>query len=202
MISFLYFDLGGVVFEFHPDNRIKEMSMESGISEVRLQMTLFDSGFADDCDAGLYSAKEMHIAACERLDWRPSYREFQNLWASAFVPSRPVMSVARRLSRRYRIGLLTNNPPLLREVLSDIEPDMETIFHPILFSGELKVMKPASTIFHHTIHAANCPAEKILFIDDSLQHLEAAQQVGLNTIHFTTAAALVKELQGFGIQAA
>ena len=200
MISVLYFDLGGVVFDFHPINRLQKMSQASGLSMERLQTTLFDSGFSDDCDAGLYSAEDMYLSACERLAWKPSYSDFQALWISAFSPNSSVIAVVRHLSTSYQIGLLTNNPPILREALSVIEADFDTLFNPILFSGELKVAKPEPAIFHLAVQAVNCPAEQILFIDDSLRHLEAAQQVGLNTIHFTTSTALKKDLERFGIQ--
>ena len=87
----------------------------------------------------------------------------------------------------------------MREALLDIEETMESLFDPILFSGELKVVKPNPEIFQLAIQAVDCPAEQILFIDDSLRHLEAAQYVGLHTIHFTTLAALKKELERFDL---
>lgn len=176
------------------------MSSVSSISEETLQAELFDSGFSDKCDAGVYSAQEMYVDACERLSWTPSYQKFQHLWVSAFAPNVSVIGLARGLSTTYPVGLLTNNPPILREVLSEIHADMETIFAPILFSSELKMMKPDAAIFQKAVGMVKCSVDEVLFIDDSAKHIQAAQQVGMNTIHFTTTPSLVEELQRIGIQ--
>lgn len=200
MISTIYFDLGGVVFDFRPDKRLQKMATISGISEETLQAELFDSGFSDDCDAGVYSAQAMYLSACNRLSWTPSYQEFQHLWVGAFVPDVSVIALARILSASYKVGLLTNNPPILREVLTEIHADMERIFNPILFSGELRMMKPDVAIFHKAVEMAKCPADEILFIDDSTKHIQGAQQVGMKAIHFATTSSLVEELQRIGIE--
>ena len=194
-ITAIYFDLGNVVFNYDPAIRLDRLVAASGMDAETLQRILFDSGFSEQCDEGLYTAEAMYEEACGRLGWHPSFAEFQALWISVFTPNTEVIALARALSRTHKVGLLTNNPPILRRGLSSIHAGMEDIFDPMLFSGELKAKKPAEAIYRKAIDAMACAPGEILFIDDSSTYLRAARAFGIHTILYTTTPQLVEDLQ-------
>jgi FMN phosphatase YigB (HAD superfamily)/N-acetylglutamate synthase-like GNAT family acetyltransferase len=80
------------------------------------------------------------------------------------------------------IAILTNGTTRLLEDLAKI--DLEDKFFEIFNSAEIGVCKPDKKIFEYVIKALGCEASKILFIDDSLSHVLAAQEQGMVGYHY------------------
>ncbi len=70
----------------------------------------------------------------------------------------------------------------------------------LLCSGYIGEMKPAPAIYRAAIEISGRPAETGLFIDDKPENCEAARASGMQAIHFTTPAQLVRELQQHGVE--
>ncbi len=73
--------------------------------------------------------------------------------------------------------------------------DFFELFDGILLSGEVKLIKPDPAIFELCLKMICKPASECLFIDDSEANINAAQQIGFDTIHFISSEQLRKELQ-------
>ncbi|MGV6810129.1 MAG: HAD-IA family hydrolase [bacterium] len=57
-------------------------------------------------------------------------------------------------------------------------------FSPMIISGKVKAKKPDFAIYQHLIQQSGIKAENIAFIDDRLENLQSAQQLGMSTIHY------------------
>jgi len=57
------------------------------------------------------------------------------------------------------------------------------------------MIKPEPEIFHYLLERIPEAAEECLFIDDSLQNIEAAQELGFQTVHFKSAQKLEEKLK-------
>ena len=198
-LSTVLFDLGDVLFHFRPEVRLRAMASASGIAEQKLNDALWSSGFAHECDTGKYNAQEMHEIACKKMNWHSTYDEFRDLWTSAFELDEDVFTVAKAIKPGLQKGILTNNPEILRETVRDRFAKVERLFKPIIFSYTCGFAKPDERIFMHTIQAIGCEPEEILFIDDSQRHVDAAQQVGMRGILFSSAVELMKQLTAYGV---
>jgi len=73
--------------------------------------------------------------------------------------------------------------------------DFFELFDGIVLSGDVKLIKPDPAIFELCLKMTGRPAHECLFIDDSQANIEAAKQIGFDTIHFTSPEQLRKELQ-------
>jgi 2-haloacid dehalogenase len=73
--------------------------------------------------------------------------------------------------------------------------DFFELFDGIILSGDVKLIKPDPGIFELCLKMTGKPAGECLFIDDSQANIGAAQQIGFDTIHFTTPEQLREELQ-------
>jgi 2-haloacid dehalogenase len=73
------------------------------------------------------------------------------------------------------------------------------LFESILVSGEVKLAKPDPAIFHLLLQRIKRQPQECLLIDDSLPNIEAAQELGFATHHFTSPALLGAYLQESGI---
>ncbi len=70
----------------------------------------------------------------------------------------------------------------------------------IIVSGEEGVAKPDQAIYSAFLERFNLMAAECIFIDDNLNNINSADQMGFNTIRFFTPEQLVKDLKAMGIQ--
>ena len=57
-------------------------------------------------------------------------------------------------------------------------------FEGIIVSGQEKTRKPFPEIYQLILSRFNLKAEESLFIDDNLRNIEAARELGIQSIHF------------------
>lgn len=72
-------------------------------------------------------------------------------------------------------------------------------FEAIVISGEVGVVKPDPRIFALAVERFGIAPERAVFVDDSEANVVAARKVGFHGIHFTTPAALRRELATLGL---
>ena len=72
-------------------------------------------------------------------------------------------------------------------------------FHGTLISGEVGVKKPDPRIFHILFQRHGISPDRAIFIDDSARNVVAARELGLETLHFTSGAALRLDLERRGL---
>jgi 2-haloacid dehalogenase len=72
-------------------------------------------------------------------------------------------------------------------------------FRGILVSGEVGVIKPDPRIFELLIERFGIASESAVYIDDVEANVVAARPFGIHAIHFTTPAALRRELIELGL---
>lgn len=68
-------------------------------------------------------------------------------------------------------------------------------FDPCLLSYEIGLEKPDAKIYEYLLKEINLSAHEVVFIDDRLENVDAAKQVGIDAILFTSQEQLQKELE-------
>jgi 2-haloacid dehalogenase len=72
-------------------------------------------------------------------------------------------------------------------------------FDGIVVSGEVKLVKPDARIYRHLLDSYGLTAGETVFIDDSRANVDGANAVGLTGLHFTSPAALRRDLAAIGV---
>lgn len=178
-VGFVFFDMNGcLVGSFNRAfTRIAEISGASA-DTIEAAFWRYDE---DVCRGDMPLAEFNKIFAREvgldTIDW-------QQLYMEAIQPIDGMKELVRWASERFRIGLLTNSMPgfaaAMREqgVLPDVKYDV------IVDSSEVHAVKPEAQIFEAAAQKAGCPANEILFIDDSRTNIMAAQKLGWHVLWF------------------
>ena len=104
------------------------------------------------------------------------------------IPSHRV-KLLEAVRKSYRIFILSNsNEVHYNKYLGDFSKNygyhsFTSLFEKTWFSFQIHLQKPSKEIFEYVIRDGNLDPFETLFVDDSLQHIEAAGNVGLRTYH-------------------
>jgi HAD superfamily hydrolase (TIGR01509 family) len=93
------------------------------------------------------------------------------------------------------LAVLSNSPPGLSNWLR--EWDLLDFFDFVFCSGDEGIVKPDPAVYLKTLKRLGVKPDEAVFIDDTAEHVEAAQTLGLHAIHFTNAAALANAIKQF-----
>lgn len=93
--------------------------------------------------------------------------------------------VGRLRDDGYRLGIVTNNVKEFGDGWRSLFPvPVEEMFHFVIDSSAVGVRKPDSRIYQLALQELEgISAQQTLFLDDYLANIEAAQSLGLQTIH-------------------
>jgi epoxide hydrolase-like predicted phosphatase len=83
-----------------------------------------------------------------------------------------------------KTAVLSNTIAIYRTVQEQAGISLENGFDPILYSWRVEMLKPNKDIFELAVRELKVQPEEILFIDDKLEHVGGAQQVGMKTLLF------------------
>ncbi len=90
---------------------------------------------------------------------------------------------AERNYRQYNFVLLSNDVKEWSKYLFELH-GLQKYFTESIISGEIRMRKPENRIFAYTIKHLQCNPQECVFVDNSVQNLNAAQQTGINTVLF------------------
>ena len=101
-------------------------------------------------------------------------------------------------SNRYKIYALTNWSAETFPV-AQARYDFLNWFDGIVVSGAEKMRKPTPAFYQILLDRHSVKAEEALFIDDNYRNILAAEKLGIECIHFSSAEALEQELSKRGV---
>lgn len=195
------FDLGGVVFNYHPERRLSGLARVSGRPVHELRKRFVDSGYSVTCDSGRLDTDGAFREGLRILGRRITMARFRDLWIDAYDPDPDVVRLAARLKSRVPVALLSNNSQLTREGLERRHPEVLDLFRPRLFSADAGLLKPDPRFFRTALQLMGMTASQTLYVDEEPANVAAAAALGFATHAFAGSAALEKELARRGLLA-
>ena len=78
--------------------------------------------------------------------------------------------------------------------------DIWELFDEFILSHEIHMTKPDPKVFELAIKKAGCKPKEILFIDDGLNNIRSASDMGINSIRYMGLDNLVEEILKYGIK--
>jgi putative hydrolase of the HAD superfamily len=91
--------------------------------------------------------------------------------------------VAIQLKSSFKLALISNDVKEWSEILRN-KYNLNEFFKAIIISGEIGYRKPNVKIFQELLKNLSTNAQNCLLIDDSLQNLQSASNLGFKTIRF------------------
>lgn len=187
----IIFDLGGVVLNLDYNrtiNAFKELGKENF---DRLYTQSNQDKIFDLFETGSISAEEFRKYMKAFLDDSIPESAIDKAWNAMLLDlPKQRIELLLKLKERYKIFLFSNTNEIhlnaFRKIIGDAYGNsnlLETIFHQTYYSHLLGLRKPTSEAFQKILDNHQLIPEQTLFIDDSIQHIEGAQKLGIQTHH-------------------
>jgi HAD superfamily hydrolase (TIGR01509 family) len=171
----LLFDLGGVLIHFDGIAGVRELSGERlGLEEARRfwltspALGRFETGRIDPEAFALEALAELGIVMPSAL-----FLEQFLSWDRGPMPG--AFSLLDALRPHFRLACLSNNNELHWRRLRD-ELRLTERFERCYLSHLLGLRKPDPAVFEHVVRDLGTPPERILFLDDNHECVEAARR--------------------------
>ena len=200
-IDTIIFDLGGVLIDWNPEYVFLDV-----FNGNREEMNwFFDNICTSDWNENQDAGYLIQDATEERIALFPEYEDLIRMYYGRWVDMlggaiTETVDVLDKLikSENYKVVALTNwsheTFPIALERFEFLH-----WFEGIVVSGVEKTRKPFKDIYDITLNRFNITAENSVFIDDNFKNIEAANEVGINGIHFKNAEKLIEQLQTFNV---
>lgn len=183
MIKNIIFDLGNVLIEFNPHRFIEENIPLKDRDEV-FQM-IFERREWQDLDRGTLSYDEVVKFFSLRFpQYEPQIRKFfENKIIDCLKPIEKNISYVEELKRRgYKLYILSNFQYPAYENVSK-KWDFFKLFDGEVISSHANLLKPERAIYEEIIQKYKLNPQETLFIDDSIENVEAAKIFDLQVLH-------------------
>jgi putative hydrolase of the HAD superfamily len=123
-------------------------------------------------------------------------QEWQRIWKGI---DDEVVSLARKLRSRYKVGMISNATKNLEDMLEH-QHGIIDLFDVIINSARVGLVKPDPRIYYLAAERLAVPISACVFTDDLVANVEAARAVGMQAFEFQGAAHLESELKALGVE--
>jgi putative hydrolase of the HAD superfamily len=131
------------------------------------------------------------------LGHRPQLHRFSEIYFDALEVNEPMIGLMRDARERgFRMALLTNNirewEPLWRAMVP-----VDEIFEVIVDSAFVGMRKPEAAIYELTVERLGdgVAPEDCLFVDDVEVNIDAAREIGMQAVHFSSNDQAIPEIR-------
>ena len=137
---------------------------------------------------------DYHEALCEKLVASLSYEDFVEIWNSLLSANEAIVPLVERLKSDHRIVLGSNTDPIHFSHSVNRFPVLEN-FERHFLSYEMGLLKPDPAYFHHVLYGLWTSPGDCIFIDDRVENVRSAQNIGIKSLVFESAGRLKSDLQ-------
>ena len=181
MIEAIIFDLGDVFLNLNHQASVdafKKLGLNDWNDDLKAKTVLFETGKMDELQ--FLEAIQSQIPNTDLIEIREAW--------NAIIGDFPLerLEFLEKLQNKYNIFLLSNTNPthidkFEHRVGLTFAREFYAHFNKIYFSYETKVRKPDEAVFNLILKQNNLKPNKTLFVDDTLEHIEVAKGLGINT---------------------
>ena len=188
------FDFGGVLVRTRDQRLRTAWETRLGLTQGQTSEIVFGGEMGRTAQLGKisYASYWKWIQAQLALDDASLERFRTDFFAEDFL-DHDLMAHIDRLRSRYIVGLLSNATMDGRRLFTEKYAIIEH-FDSVTISAEEGVMKPDERIYRIALARAGAMPAETLFVDDTLENVAAAHDLGMQALHFVDPTAAYREL--------
>ncbi|NOQ70651.1 MAG: HAD-IA family hydrolase [Crocinitomix sp.] len=190
-VSAILFDLGGVILNLDYNKTINAFKIlgEERFEELYSQAEQND--LFDRFETGEITANYFRDYLISFLGDEVSHEMVDHAWNAMLLDlPKERIDFLITLKQHYKIYLFSNTNAIhlsaFKSIIKNEHGDpslLEKVFDKTYYSHLINKRKPNSAAFEFILDDLNLRPEEVIFIDDSIQHVEGAKSVGINAYH-------------------
>ncbi|HEY1114988.1 MAG TPA: HAD family phosphatase [Chitinophagaceae bacterium] len=192
----IIFDLGNVLIDWNPAYVFDPM-FDDEEKKAYFFQHICTSEWNEEQDAGRSIKEATEDLVAKHPEWREYIEAFYGQWPKMLGgPIHESVDIFRELkdSNQYKFYALTNWSAELFPIALERYEFLHW-FDGRVVSGEERMRKPYPRFYQVLLERYNLSPEQVLFIDDNLRNVQAAEELGIPSIHFRSPQQLRQELQ-------
>ncbi len=190
-IKNIIFDFGGVVLNIDYQLTVEAFKEIGFHNFENLYSKASQNQLFDNLEIGLINPQEFRDGIRKISGKKLSNECIDYAWNKIILdlPEKRIL-LLKELKTKYRTYLLSNTNKIHYDIYITYLQKygykyFNEIFEKAYFSHEIKMRKPNKEIFEFVFAEQQIIPEETLFIDDSIQHINAAENLGIVTHHLT-----------------
>lgn len=195
IIRAILWDLGGVLVRTVDTTGRQDWEGRLGLEPGSLAALVFESELGWKAQRGLADVQAVWRAIGQRFELpdQEVSRLKEDFWRGDEL-NRDLLEFIRNNRDQVKMGLLSNAWIRLRHRLEQ-EWQIADLFDTIIISAEHGITKPDHEIYQLALASLGVGPAQCAFVDDQAQNVNAAQELGLQAIHFQTTRGTLDELR-------
>ena len=206
-IKCIIIDLGDVLIELDFSKFFNDVITQSPLNKPQTPIMLEFFRQSDTYHQGKITDEEFYKQACEllgggqtcSLDQKQFYASFNSIINDLNLD---MVELIRNIksSNNLKLICMSNINSSHWKYLKKQKWDIWELFDEFILSHEIHMTKPDPKVFELAIKKAGCKPKEILFIDDGLNNIRSASDMGINSIRYMGLDNLVEEILKYGIK--
>lgn len=200
MTKTIIFDLGAVLIDWNPHYLYRNI-FEEEAEMLHFLEHICTPEWNEEQDGGrsLQEATELLVAKHPEQDdnIRAFYGRWEEMLGGAIEGTVEILKEIKE-NGKYKLLALTN---WSAETFPVAQERFEFLnwFDGVVVSGTEKNRKPFASFYQLLLDRYSIKPEEALFIDDNLRNIKAAEQLGIDSVHFTSPEQLRAALKEKGV---
>lgn len=185
-IKNIIFDLGGVILDIDYQKTINEFEKLGVLNFETIFSQSSQNTISDKFEKGEIYEQEFYESIKKISGVEFSFSQYQFAWNSILLDlPQERISVLKELKNKYRLFLFSNtNETHYNKFETLVKSDFDSIFEKTYYSHQFGERKPNTVAFEKIINENGLNREETLCIDDSIQHIESAKRIEIQTIFY------------------
>jgi len=191
--------MGNVFISFDNDIFFKKIADNTSLSQRDIAGLVSENfEILRSFDKGEISPAEFYNKAVRIFKSDFDYNRFFKAYNDVFDLRTKELQILKKLKEYCRVILLSNTDVMRYGFIKESFPEI-LIFDAYILSHLEGCIKPDPRIYKAALEKAEAQADECLFIDDRGDNIDAANALGINTIHLIERADLTAELCKFNL---
>jgi len=197
-VKAIIFDLGGVLIDLDFSNFYNKIIIQSPLNKPQTPIMLEFFRQSDMYHQGNMTDDEFYQLACDLLQVcmlnQSDFFDAFNSIISGFNSNVAEIINKLRESNQYKLIALSNVNSSHWDYILNKKWNFIDWFDELILTHETHLIKPNPKIFEYAIKKAGCKPRQIVYIDDGLNNIRSAKELGIICIKYTNSEELLEEL--------
>ena len=193
-IKAILFDIGGVLVKVDSSESIQKLSQKLEVSPEKIQQGM-TRDLLNEYEKGHLTSNQFYeqlLINCGSSKTM-AMETFKGYWLDVLFPCTESVAFLQRATQDLPVWFLSNTNDFHYDLLMQDFPFMKWVKGGT-YSFMVGSMKPEPHIYEIAIKKSGFRPEEILFIDDLEENVQAAQDQGINIIHYVDYSSFEKDL--------